>query len=137
MHNKPTGNEMRVGKAFQKLFKPFNAKYKGDGNYSGVDINLGHALEGVRCNGRQRMTTIIDAWNALKEARVDLDIHISDLRQEERELSQLSKKLVPEMRTLHLCPDCKGAKGIKVKRTNGGRITLWDDCDSCNGRGVR
>lgn len=111
----------------------FNRLLSGICHRLGVGtIEIEHAKEKVRTNGRERLTTWIDAYDELKEERerrqarlveaarrlLEIDAAISEVD------SEINKKRITR------CPDCQGKKG------NGIICLEWTDCATCRGKGV-
>lgn len=95
-------------------------------------IEIDHAKEKVRTNGRERLTTWIDAYDELKEER---DRRRADLVEAARRLVEIEEAISQvdvEMADKNVvrCPECEGKKG------HGVVCLHWTDCPKCEGKGV-
>lgn len=95
-------------------------------------IEIDHAKEKVRTNGRERLTTWIDAYDELKDERERRRAHLVEAARRLVEIDAAISKVDTEMANKEVirCPECKGKKGHGVVCLN------WTDCPKCEGKGV-
>lgn len=147
-YDPPTGPEKAVAILANRIYKRLD-KSEPLGSPFMIGISVGHALEGVRCNGTERLTTVIDCIDSLEEHSKDMIEHVKAVAARKIEIDAALKKLKDELvkRGLKPCPKCRGpydswydgchTKGQKVKTgASSGPMYRWEDCDKCNGRGL-
>ena len=155
MYSKPKGKELVALRRIRKLVSEIEAAQGNlhfasdeilDDRYDGeYDIRIsswkttsGFALDGVRTNGLERLTSIanfIIAVRRMRRNRASVQRNIDKaLRKADRLLATLERIVAP----FKLCEVCEGRKGKYIPRQKGQTIIKrWHDCTSCDGRGVQ
>lgn len=95
-------------------------------NYGGAFTMLG-----VRCNGTQEPTTVVDAQRDITGFRNRVRRHVDFMAKALTRLDALVDRADNAMRDLVTCPQCKGTKGSG----DSGHGT-WTDCSLCSGAGM-
>ena len=91
-----------------------------------------HAVEGVRTNGTQRLSSVTDILKDLTTWRKSLDRHLKTVRDIRDKVRQIEIAAFERFdKDFRLCPACKGKQGTG----ESGRMT-WVDCETCDGRGL-
>lgn len=132
--DKPTGKELDLLKKFSKRIDRLS-EIESRLNLSifsitDAFISLGHALEGVRTNGMERINTIQNVMKRIPPG-VRRD-YINDLLLEAEKI--INKTFKEYEDNFVVCNDCKGEKGEFYK--SGGVLNNFRDCDTCEGRGI-
>ena len=110
-------------------------------------IASGHALEGVRCNGTQRLVTAMRVKRELVQYKNSL---LEDARLLTIAAHQASEEIDALTNEWDInwdeCRDCKGRGGYWENNETGKRVYeddarqgyrwTWRDCEKCNGRGM-
>ena len=96
-------------------------------------ITAGHAIKGVRTNGVERRTTLLDSLKALDTDIKSADLHINDMRciQDKAESQLSTLRLI--LSEFSICKICGGEQGTGVC---GSPRNPWEDCSNCNGYGI-
>lgn len=146
MYSPPSGTEKRILNLVAKESEALTALLKRIWeNPPDAQIQISHAREGVRTNGRERTTSVLDVRKQMEEALERYQKHRDEVYAIDAEVGNrviASRKL---MEDLPLCPECKGMKGYGrngMPRTweagsgPGMAIKQWEDCGTCDGRGI-
>ena len=114
-------------------------------DYGSAGIEIDHAREGVRTNGRERTTTVLDVMEKTDEIFHHYQKQLRDAQKIERKVISIIDAIREDMKQLPICPHCEGKKGygrngIPKKWEAGSGIGMaikqWEDCGVCGGRGV-
>jgi hypothetical protein len=130
----PEGKEK---KALERL-RPLVSRMSKNGetvelySHFGATIYMGHALEGVRCNGRERVTSIQDIFEEMDCWPRRIKLIRREVQQLERTLAKMDKIRAGFVK----CHSCHGKKGRKTKPPPSHHSGPWEDCARCLGRGV-
>ena len=103
--------------------------------YFGGSVAMGHAIKGVRCNGREQVRSIADIFDEMDESHKSIKHIKSVVAKAERTLARMNKIREGFIK----CPSCHGKKGQKHRSaapTPGSCYGYWEDCAKCDGRGV-
>lgn len=98
-------------------------------------IEIGHSLEGVRCNGDEKVTSISDIFR-------EMDRWPRQFKKIRRALDRAERthgKMEAIRSTFIKCPSCQGRNGrkkVSPERRNYHPSKYWEDCSRCFGRGV-
>lgn len=154
-HDKPKGKELIAARAIEKLSVQIREEQDHLSHLAGQflddlgqDVNgetldwgvdPGHMLSGTRINGIQTLTCLVDFVLGAKRIRSTLDSTQAGIIKSMVKLERLLVQLETITAKFPVCPACKGAKGKKVRREDehSQHVTLWDDCETCNGRGLQ
>lgn len=119
------GKGLKVTKRIGKLAEGLGHIFAPDGHSFGTP--LGFIRDGVRCNGLLQMTGLIklkkEAVNHRKEC-------VDAIKRLSRHLEIIAKIEAVIDESFIVCPECKGAKGLRMGPN------YWDDCDRCDGQGM-
>lgn len=138
---RPIRKGTRHYKIAQELLKIINQIDKqGDDHpwFHVPHIEIEHAIEGVRTNGTQRLTSILDVF--FSHCQFDGRSNNDGLNMLEKSMrrniaySRKTLELIEQAREAFrkqydLCPFCKGKHGKMGDRRD------WQDCVDCNGLG--
>lgn len=130
-HDPPKGAEKKIIKRLNVLSRKVD-RLKRDPPWYSI-VTPGHALEGVRTNGTQKL-------NGLPVCLSELEEFVRELRQFQKKWNSILKAAENELQVVkrevikHLkaCPKCKGKQGYGQCGSN---INRWRDCEHCEGRG--
>lgn len=92
---------------------------------------LEFALDGTRCNGNQKPSTVLNAYQTFIVYTKQLRRHSKEARGAEVEMNAIFKKVKEIMRPFKICRACKGKQG-----TGESGLSTWVDCQSCGGAGM-
>ena len=149
-YDPPTGQELNLTRFAERVFKRLEKSRPGRPPYMfGHD---GHALEGVRVNGWERLTSVIDCVDELEDHSRALSEYVETIQKRAVAVRVELVALQSEMtkRGLKPCPACRlekyddsrhgrQMKGVKDKIPNapgGTPNQQWTDCETCDGRGL-
>ncbi len=126
----PEGEELKIAKKVNKLLD----QYSKIPNYSdSPTVFIDHVLEGVRCNGLQRVTSLLDIVEEMSEFEERLILDIEGCKK----ALVLTKKIRDVMVGFKVCSKCKGEKGDFSKNVESDyQRGPWEDCTECAGRGI-
>ena len=130
-YDPPRGKERSLGAFLDRRLEPMCLSTYDirAPSFSGF---IGHALEGVRTNGTQRLTTVNDILRHLTTWRKQLDCHVKEIRALRDKVRKIEIAALDRFeKDFRLCPTCKGKQG----NGESGRFT-WVDCETCDGRGL-
>ena len=118
---------MRAAARMDKMFT--------DAPWTPWGITADHAVNQVRTNGCEALSTLIDLVQEGKEYLQELVEH------EQRTIvcRVLVQKILDELAGyFDVCPSCKGAKGVydEELRRSVGYGRGWEDCETCWGHGM-
>ena len=147
------GMERKWIMAVRRWFKKFDASKNVYSichilGISPCPISAGHALEGVRCNGHQRLVTAMRVKHELVQFREELIKNAERLHIAAEEANEEITALENEWDiNWDKCKACKGRCGFWEHRETGkidykdsprsqGWKWDWRDCEKCNGRGL-
>lgn len=114
-------------------------------NPPSAQIEISHAREGVRTNGTERVTSVLDVMEKMEEAGRRYHRHHNEVSAIEAEVGDRLIAVRKLMEKLPLCSRCKGKKGYgrngiprtwKAGSGVGMSIKQWEDCEICDGRGI-
>lgn len=128
MADKPTGKELKLAKEVDRLME----KYKhidSDSDPDSALISIGHALDGVRDNGTERVVSLVEVRKYLKEYKADCERSLKGTR----DSLDLTCVILSKMANMKICSVCKGSQG---KKGVDAYRTPWEDCSNCRGRGI-
>ena len=149
-HYPPQGKEMsvlrkidgklkRMDKAWTRLRELGADGFLEDLHCDGFHwhIDLGHAIEGVRVNGRERTKTLATVMLGVRRIRAGIDTKRADIKKAMNDLTGLLGEIQDLMAPFDLCKRCKGQRGAKIPSKRSPRtVYSWEDCEACDGRGV-
>lgn len=95
-------------------------------------IDIGHALEGVRTNGTQRRSCVLDAYKGIRayeDSAAELIREANIAYKTVRGLAASAEGVL--FTDFSVCEACDGAQGVG----DSGLMT-WVDCAECDGRGI-
>ena len=114
-------------------------------DFGSAYIEISHAREGVRTNGTEKTTTVLDVVDKADEIFHRYQRQLRNMQKVEDKIITVIDRIRLKMEELPLCPHCKGLKGygrdgIPKKWEAGSGVGMaikqWEDCEVCDGRGV-
>ena len=130
-YHKPKGRELKVAKVVSRLISKLY-KMVTEHHPVSMSIHIDFTLEGIRTNGRESVTGLLDVKKDLEEYKTDCENRIK----QNQETLKLTETALEKLRWIQICPKCKGEKGFWSKPKRGYMGRTWDDCVDCNGRGI-
>lgn len=130
-YNVPIGKELQIAKQIDKLLDQYR---EIDYFEDSPTVFIGHVIDGVRCNGHEAASSLLNIKRKMKDYEHDLH----NLIKAHNKALRLTKKIRNLMLWFKTCTTCKGKKGRwskKCRRLNHNR-GYWIDCERCNGRGI-
>lgn len=139
--DKPRGEELRIVKEFGKILTKVEKLCEGFEKYTPSCIEFRFAVsfsrDGVRVNGHERLTTIVDAVGELEEIQKEIASGLKKYQQGDLIIQKLVRESQELMKNYQLCGNCGGKKGEKVHLQHDPvYIRKWQDCEVCKGRGM-
>ncbi len=128
-HYPPKGKELEVVKKVDKLLEQYR---KIDHFDSSPTVFIGHVIDGVRCNGKERVNSLLDVIKKMAVYEQDLKCDIEG----HKKALTLTKQIRKAMLGFKVCPKCKGEKGFFPPKVKNEEYRAWEDCLKCNGRGI-
>lgn len=145
-YSPPSGTEKRilnlVAKESEALTKLLGRVWE---NPPDAQIEISHAREGVRTNGVERVTSVLDVKEQMEAALITYHRHHAAVIEVHHEVGDRIIAVRKLMEQLPPCPECKGKKGYgrngmpKTWEAGSGpgmAIKQWEDCEVCEGRGI-
>lgn len=134
MKNPPKDLELIITKKINKLLERSLGNFTDAGvPYQSICIPIAHSLEGLRCNGSEKLVNILktlEEWNTylneLTTFQKKLNSYLIKLQKVNFKVKKLQKQL-------QICPKCNGRQGTGIC---GSFDNKWKDCKLCNGRGI-
>ena len=130
-NHKPQGKELKVARHICRLLDKYR-KIKGYDHSPTVFI--GHVIDGVRCNGHERVSSLLRVIKEMESYEQNLKIHIEG----HRKALLLTEEIRELLTAFKVCPECKGEQGSwdGISDTYSCRLGHWVDCTNCDGRGI-
>jgi hypothetical protein len=121
-----TGEHLDVLREMKEINDKLNELSRDYAWFHIPSIEVDHSIEGVRCNGRERLRTAIDVYERYTEMEKTFLDFIDRIEK--------SIKLVKRGRNLfeasfEICESCRGNKGERETSRH------WADCSHCSGNG--
>ena len=148
-YDPPTGEELKLTRSVIRANKKLTEARPLDLPW--LEGHTSHSLEGVRCNGRERLTTVIDIIDPLEQHAAEMRSYALEVSKYGLAVREAATKLKAEMRARGLmpCPKCRGdydtweharqKKGERIRNTapyGSAGLYRWEDCIQCYGRGL-
>lgn len=131
---RPKGKEKKLLLRLKDLFSENPIPDPLQWDYS-IENDVGFALDGLRCNGTEEPTTLIDLIMKVEKYADAISAECTSYSNRlQNHLSSISKNRDSILAEFHkrfkICTSCNGSKGTG----NSGNLT-WKDCSVCNGKG--
>ena len=121
-----TGKHLEILEEMEKLNEELEGHVRSYPWFGIPNIGVGHAIEGVRCNGHQRLNSALEPYDGYLRMEKTLK---ETLKRVKKSLKTIEKAKALFESEYKVCPECKGEHGERKGMND------WHDCGQCNGNG--
>lgn len=134
-HNPPTGEELEALKRVMLIVHQLDELKLDKPNTTGMVIHSGHATDGVRVNGQERLINVLDILDDIRKFVQET----AETKVQASENWSLAKGALADAEHILTefvrCTECQGSCG-RIVQPDSRYPGLWVDCKRCNGRGL-